>query len=54
AYLHLYGKDVAAPGRKMGHVTRLFGNEKDTQDHRRARQKARPAAFVTDATTSDR
>ncbi|MBV8426214.1 MAG: ATP-grasp domain-containing protein, partial [Hyphomicrobiales bacterium] len=54
AYLHLYGKDVAAPGRKMGHVTRLFGNEKDTQDRRRARQKARPAAFVTDAPTSDR
>jgi 5-(carboxyamino)imidazole ribonucleotide synthase len=23
AHLHLYGKDVAAPGRKMGHVTRL-------------------------------
>ena len=23
ARLHLYGKDVAAPGRKMGHVTRL-------------------------------
>ncbi|MBW0003433.1 MAG: 5-(carboxyamino)imidazole ribonucleotide synthase [Hyphomicrobiales bacterium] len=54
AYLHLYGKDVAAPGRKMGHVTRLFGNEKDTQDRRRARQKARPAAFVTDAPTNDR
>jgi 5-(carboxyamino)imidazole ribonucleotide synthase len=25
AHLHLYGKDVAAPGRKMGHVTRLRG-----------------------------
>ncbi len=25
AHLHLYGKDVAAHGRKMGHVTRLFG-----------------------------
>jgi 5-(carboxyamino)imidazole ribonucleotide synthase len=24
AHLHLYGKDLAAPGRKMGHVTRLF------------------------------
>jgi 5-(carboxyamino)imidazole ribonucleotide synthase len=24
AHLHLYGKDVAAPGRKMGHVTRLL------------------------------
>ena len=24
AHLHLYGKAVAAPGRKMGHVTRLF------------------------------
>ncbi|MBV9519887.1 MAG: 5-(carboxyamino)imidazole ribonucleotide synthase [Hyphomicrobiales bacterium] len=27
AHLHLYGKDVAAPGRKMGHVTRLFRTE---------------------------
>jgi 5-(carboxyamino)imidazole ribonucleotide synthase len=25
AHLHLYGKDVAATGRKMGHVTRLLG-----------------------------
>ena len=25
AHLHLYGKDVAAPGRKMGHVTRALG-----------------------------
>ena len=24
AYLHLYGKEEAKPGRKMGHVTRLF------------------------------
>jgi 5-(carboxyamino)imidazole ribonucleotide synthase len=24
AHLHLYGKDEARPGRKMGHVTRLF------------------------------
>jgi len=24
AHLHLYGKDLAAEGRKMGHVTRLF------------------------------
>ena len=23
AYLHLYGKGEARPGRKMGHVTRL-------------------------------
>ena len=33
AHLHLYGKDVAAPGRKMGHVTRLFGRA--AQDARR-------------------
>jgi 5-(carboxyamino)imidazole ribonucleotide synthase len=26
AHLHLYGKDVAAQGRKMGHVTRLFAD----------------------------
>ncbi|HYJ83703.1 MAG TPA: 5-(carboxyamino)imidazole ribonucleotide synthase [Allosphingosinicella sp.] len=26
AHLHLYGKDEARPGRKMGHVTRVFGN----------------------------
>ena len=25
AHLHLYGKDAARPGRKMGHVTRLLG-----------------------------
>jgi 5-(carboxyamino)imidazole ribonucleotide synthase len=25
AHLHLYGKDEARPGRKMGHVTRLIG-----------------------------
>ena len=25
AHLHLYGKRVARPGRKMGHVTRLIG-----------------------------
>jgi 5-(carboxyamino)imidazole ribonucleotide synthase len=25
AHLHLYGKDAARPGRKMGHVTRLCG-----------------------------
>ncbi|MBV9138374.1 MAG: 5-(carboxyamino)imidazole ribonucleotide synthase [Hyphomicrobiales bacterium] len=25
AHLHLYGKEVASPGRKMGHVTRLLG-----------------------------
>jgi 5-(carboxyamino)imidazole ribonucleotide synthase len=25
AHLHLYGKDIARPGRKMGHVTRLLG-----------------------------
>jgi 5-(carboxyamino)imidazole ribonucleotide synthase len=25
AHLHLYGKDEARPGRKMGHVTRLLG-----------------------------
>lgn len=25
AHLHLYGKDTARPGRKMGHVTRLYG-----------------------------
>jgi 5-(carboxyamino)imidazole ribonucleotide synthase len=24
ARLHLYGKDEARPGRKMGHVTRVF------------------------------
>ena len=24
AHLHLYGKDEARPGRKMGHVTRLI------------------------------
>jgi len=24
AHLHLYGKDLAAAGRKMGHVTRLM------------------------------
>ncbi len=24
AHLHLYGKDEARPGRKMGHVTRLL------------------------------
>ncbi|MBV8685660.1 MAG: 5-(carboxyamino)imidazole ribonucleotide synthase [Alphaproteobacteria bacterium] len=24
AHLHLYGKDEASPGRKMGHVTRIF------------------------------
>jgi len=27
AHLHLYGKDVAAPGRKMGHVTRLLAGK---------------------------
>jgi 5-(carboxyamino)imidazole ribonucleotide synthase len=27
AHLHLYGKDSARPGRKMGHVTRLLGAE---------------------------
>jgi 5-(carboxyamino)imidazole ribonucleotide synthase len=26
AHLHLYGKDAPRPGRKMGHVTRLFGD----------------------------
>jgi len=26
AHLHLYGKDGARPGRKMGHVTRLLGD----------------------------
>jgi 5-(carboxyamino)imidazole ribonucleotide synthase len=26
AHLHLYGKDSARPGRKMGHVTRLLGD----------------------------
>jgi 5-(carboxyamino)imidazole ribonucleotide synthase len=25
AHVHLYGKDEARPGRKMGHVTRLIG-----------------------------
>jgi 5-(carboxyamino)imidazole ribonucleotide synthase len=24
AHLHLYGKDAPRPGRKMGHVTRVF------------------------------
>jgi 5-(carboxyamino)imidazole ribonucleotide synthase len=24
AHLHLYGKGQARPGRKMGHVTKLF------------------------------
>ena len=24
AHLHLYGKDEARPGRKMGHVTRVL------------------------------
>jgi 5-(carboxyamino)imidazole ribonucleotide synthase len=37
-HLHLYGKDVAAPGRKMGHVTRLFG---------RTAQDARPESRET-------
>jgi 5-(carboxyamino)imidazole ribonucleotide synthase len=37
-HLHLYGKDVAAPGRKMGHVTRLFG---------RTAQDARPESHET-------
>jgi len=27
AHLHLYGKSEARPGRKMGHVTRIFGHE---------------------------
>jgi 5-(carboxyamino)imidazole ribonucleotide synthase len=27
AHLHLYGKPEARPGRKMGHVTRVFSNE---------------------------
>ncbi|SED56756.1 5-(carboxyamino)imidazole ribonucleotide synthase [Rhizobiales bacterium GAS188] len=30
AHLHLYGKDVAAPGRKMGHVTRLLAGPRQT------------------------
>ena len=30
ACLHLYGKDAPRPGRKMGHVTRLFGKELHT------------------------
>jgi 5-(carboxyamino)imidazole ribonucleotide synthase len=42
AHLHLYGKDVAAPGRKMGHVTRLsprayFEGGSSTQSAMRAR-----------------
>ena len=28
AHLHLYGKGEARPGRKMGHVTRLLGAER--------------------------
>ena len=27
AHLHLYGKPEARPGRKMGHVTRVFSND---------------------------
>ncbi len=27
AHLHLYGKGEPRPGRKMGHVTRLLGDE---------------------------
>jgi 5-(carboxyamino)imidazole ribonucleotide synthase len=27
AHLHLYGKSEARPGRKMGHVTRIFPGE---------------------------
>ena len=29
AYLHLYGKKNARPGRKMGHVTRLIGQARE-------------------------
>ena len=45
AHLHLYGKDVAAPGRKMGHVTRLFGRAEDgarSQSHEAVEDGALP------------
>ncbi len=38
-YLHVYGKSVAAPGRKMGHVTRILATEPDTARPARASLK---------------
>jgi 5-(carboxyamino)imidazole ribonucleotide synthase len=43
AHLHLYGKDVAAPGRKMGHVTRLFGRTAEHAPHERGEEHKAPA-----------